>query len=54
MPKDADYGTGITAKINGVDIYHEVYGEGDPVILLHGGLADGDDAVPPVRCDLCE
>ena len=26
MPKGADYGTGTTAKINGVDIYYEVYG----------------------------
>ena len=31
-----------TAKLNGVDIYYTVYGEGDPVILLHGGLANGD------------
>ena len=33
---------GQTARINGVDIYYEVYGEGDPVILIHGGLANGD------------
>ena len=45
LPKDADYGTGQTAKINGVDIYYEVYGKGDPVLLLHGGLADGDQWV---------
>jgi pimeloyl-ACP methyl ester carboxylesterase len=45
LPKDADYGTGTTAKINGVDIYYELYGEGDPVLLLHGGLANGDQWV---------
>src|SRR4051794_27027412 len=45
LSKGADYGTGQTAKINGIDIYYEVYGEGDPVILLHGGLADGDQWV---------
>jgi len=38
---------GETANINGVDIYYEVYGEGndDPVILLHGGLSNGDHFV---------
>jgi hypothetical protein len=45
LPKDADYGTGTTAEINGVDIYYELYGEGDPVLLLHGGLATGDQWV---------
>ena len=42
LPATADYGTGETAKINGIDIYYEVYGEGDPVLLLHSGLANGD------------
>jgi pimeloyl-ACP methyl ester carboxylesterase len=44
LPADADYGSGETATINGIDVYYEVYGEGkgDPVILLHGGLANGD------------
>jgi pimeloyl-ACP methyl ester carboxylesterase len=32
---------GQTAHINGVDIYYEIYGHGDPVILLHGGLSNG-------------
>ncbi len=36
-----DEAEGQTAKINNVDIYYEVYGEGDPVFLLHGGLANG-------------
>ncbi|MCD6033848.1 MAG: alpha/beta hydrolase [Thermomicrobiales bacterium] len=42
LPTTADYGTGETAEINGIDIYYEVYGEGKPVLLLHGGLANGD------------
>ena len=42
LPADADYGAGETATINGIDIYYEVYGEGNPVLLLHGGLANGD------------
>ncbi len=38
---------GQTANINGVDIYYEVYGKGngDPVLLLHGGLSNGDHFV---------
>lgn len=38
---------GQTATINGIEIYYEVYGEGngDPVILLHGGLSNGDHFV---------
>ncbi|HEX2172545.1 MAG TPA: alpha/beta hydrolase, partial [Dehalococcoidia bacterium] len=42
LPADADYGTGETVEINGIDVYYEVYGKGDPVLLLHGGLANGD------------
>lgn len=42
LPADADFGQGETAEINGIDLYYEVYGEGDPVILIHGGLANGD------------
>lgn len=30
------------ARINGVSIYYAVYGQGSPVILLHGGLANSD------------
>jgi pimeloyl-ACP methyl ester carboxylesterase len=38
---------GQTAEINGIDIYYEVYGvgNGDPVILLHSGLSNGDHFV---------
>jgi pimeloyl-ACP methyl ester carboxylesterase len=41
LPATWDEAPGQTAKINGVDIYYEVYGQGDPVILLHGGLGNG-------------
>ncbi len=30
------------AGINGIRIYYAVYGQGSPVILLHGGLANSD------------
>ena len=28
------------APVNGVDLYYAVYGEGEPLILLHGGLVE--------------
>ena len=30
------------ANVNGISIYYAVYGQGPPVILLHGGLANAD------------
>lgn len=30
--------TGQYAEVNGLNLYYEVLGEGDPLILLHGGL----------------
>lgn len=24
--------------INGIQLYHEIYGEGKPVVLVHGGI----------------
>jgi len=30
------------AAVNGISIYYAVYGNGPPVILLHGGLANAD------------
>jgi pimeloyl-ACP methyl ester carboxylesterase len=26
------------AEVNGINLYHEVYGEGEPLVLIHGGL----------------
>jgi alpha-beta hydrolase superfamily lysophospholipase len=37
------------APVNGVELYHAEYGQGQPVILLHGGLASSDhwgDLIP--------
>lgn len=31
-----------TAKINGLDMYYEVHGEGDPIVLLHGAYMSID------------
>lgn len=30
------------ARVNGISLYYAIYGEGSPVILLHGGLANSD------------
>ena len=30
------------ADINGLSTYYEEYGEGDPLVLLHGGIAGGE------------
>ena len=26
------------ADVNGINLYHEIYGQGDPLVLIHGGL----------------
>lgn len=39
MPEATETGT---AAINGVEIYYAIYGEGEPLILLHGGLGHSD------------
>lgn len=30
--------TGNYARVNGINLYYEMYGEGEPLVLLHGGL----------------
>ena len=30
--------TGNYAQVNGINLYYEIHGKGEPLILLHGGL----------------
>jgi pimeloyl-ACP methyl ester carboxylesterase len=30
------------APVNGIQMYYAVYGAGDPILLIHGGLSDAD------------
>jgi pimeloyl-ACP methyl ester carboxylesterase len=39
MPPSDDHGT---VAVSGARIYYAIYGKGDPVILLHGGMGNGD------------
>ena len=39
MPQPEDQGSALVA---GAQIYYTVYGKGDPVVLLHGGLGNSD------------
>ncbi len=39
MPKAAQSGY---APINGIQMYYAIYGSGDPVLLIHGGLGHAD------------
>jgi pimeloyl-ACP methyl ester carboxylesterase len=32
-----------TMAVNGVELYYELRGEGEPLLLLHGGMGIGDD-----------
>jgi pimeloyl-ACP methyl ester carboxylesterase len=34
------------ADVNGISLYHEEHGSGQPLILLHGGLGSGDMYAP--------
>lgn len=34
------------APVNGVDVYYQVFGEGSPIIVLHGGLMSGSSWLP--------
>src|SRR3989449_2812658 len=35
-------GTGQYAEVNGINLYYETHGAGQPLILLHGGLGSGE------------
>jgi pimeloyl-ACP methyl ester carboxylesterase len=39
MPAPAQSGF---APVNGIKMYYAVFGEGDPILLIHGGLANSD------------
>lgn len=42
-PWNADTaGNGQYADVNGITLYYETWGAGDPVVLLHGGLGSGE------------
>ena len=37
------------AEVNGIQLYHEIYGEGDPLVLIHGGLTTIGEMQPWVQ-----
>ncbi|HTR54010.1 MAG TPA: alpha/beta hydrolase, partial [Kofleriaceae bacterium] len=39
MPDATEHGT---VDVDGAQIYYAIYGKGDPVVLLHGGLGNSD------------
>ncbi|MEQ1949898.1 alpha/beta fold hydrolase [Mesorhizobium yinganensis] len=39
MPKPTESGC---AKVKGIEMYYQVFGSGEPVLLIHGGLGHGD------------
>ncbi len=39
MPKPEQSGY---APVNGIKMYYAIYGKGDPILLIHGGLANSD------------
>ncbi len=41
MPATWDEAKGQTVVINNVEIYYEIYGQGEPLLLLHGGFCNG-------------
>ena len=39
MPEASESGS---APVNGIEMYYAIYGSGEPLILLHGGLGHSD------------
>jgi pimeloyl-ACP methyl ester carboxylesterase len=39
MPPSAESGY---APVNGIKMYYAIYGQGDPILMIHGGLANSD------------
>jgi pimeloyl-ACP methyl ester carboxylesterase len=42
------------ADVNGIKLYHEIYGGGEPVVLIHGGLTTIGEMQPWVHCTQME
>jgi pimeloyl-ACP methyl ester carboxylesterase len=36
-------------KVNGIELWHEIYGEGQPLVLLHGGLMTIPEMAPLIE-----
>lgn len=36
-------GSGNTLQVNGMDMYYEIHGSGEPLLWLHGGMGCGND-----------
>jgi alpha/beta hydrolase fold len=41
LPEEWEQAEGEIVEINGAAIYDELYGEGEPLLLLHGGPGNG-------------
>jgi pimeloyl-ACP methyl ester carboxylesterase len=41
-------GAGQYAEVNGINLYYETHGDGQPLILLHGGLGSGEMFGPAI------
>src|ERR1700681_1634120 len=37
------------ADVNGIKLYHEIYGQGEPLVLLHGGLMTIGEMFAPLE-----
>src|SRR5438105_15157913 len=37
------------ADVNGIKLYHEIYGQGEPLVLVHGGLMTIGEMLTPLE-----
>ena len=37
------------ADVNGIKLYHEIYGAGEPLVVLHGGLMTIGEMLTPLE-----
>ena len=52
MVKNKDV-KGSYASINGLNLYYEIHGKGEPLILLHGGVG-ASEMLEPIMSYLCK